>query len=100
MKIDMKEKFPTYFALFAGIYFMIFFFSLTILIGPGLSSGLYKYTEFWIFSIFPVLPLFTLFAYIHNRDPTTETRWRLINTALISLAGLDFAIFIFPLALA
>jgi len=97
--MKMQEKFPFYFAILSMLYFVFLLFSIAILVGPGLTLGVYNYSEFWIFSIIPFMPAVTLFLYLHNKDPTTETRWRLINLILIAITALDFVLFIFPMAL-
>ena len=97
--MKMSEKFPFYFAILTMIYFVMLALSISIFVGPGLTLGIYEYTEFWIFSIIPFLPMITLFAYIHSKNPGEESRWRIINLVFIAIAALDFVVFIFPMAL-
>ena len=97
--MKMPEKFPFYFAILSMIYFVMLSFTIAILVGPGLTLGVYKYTEFWIFSIIPFMPAITLFFYLHNKDPTTETRLRFVNLIFMAITALDFVLFIFPMAL-
>ena len=99
ISMKMPEKFPLYFAMLTMIYFVMLAFSISIFVGPGLTLGIYKYSEFWIFSIIPFIPTITLFAYMHNKNPNKESNWRIINLVLISITALDFVLFIFPMAL-
>ena len=76
--MKLKEKFPFYFLALTAVYFAMLLFSIIILIGPGLSLGIYEYPEFWVFAIIPFLPLFSLFAYIHSKTPE-NSKLRLIT---------------------
>ena len=86
--MKLKEKFPFYFLALTAVYFAMLLFSIIILIGPGLSLGIYEYPEFWIFAIIPFLPLIGLFAHLHSKKENSI--WRLVTTILVIITAFEF----------
>ena len=97
--MKLTEKFPQYFLLLIGVYFAMLFATLGILIAPGLSLGINRYTEFWLLAVIPFLPLISLSFYIKNRDPTNAAKIRWTTIILISITAFEFLVLVFPLAL-